>query len=71
MVALCLEMAIYNCELLREVGLDLSFFLNQLFVYDILQAIDEYGKRYNIWIQKVHVYFANHLVDQWILFLKM
>ncbi|KAJ3338043.1 exocyst complex component exo84 [Gonapodya sp. JEL0774] len=44
-IADCLQATVEQSRTLREVGLDLNFMLEHLFLDDILNAIDAYGRR--------------------------
>ncbi|KAI8622354.1 hypothetical protein BC830DRAFT_1089575 [Chytriomyces sp. MP71] len=44
-IAECLDHTLHHCEMLREIGLDLTFVLNQLFHNDVVNAIEDYRRR--------------------------
>ncbi|KAJ3042059.1 exocyst complex component exo84 [Rhizophlyctis rosea] len=46
-IADCLQGALERCRMLKEVGLDLTFVLDDLFHDDLVNAIDEHAKRCN------------------------
>ncbi|KAJ3075450.1 exocyst complex component exo84 [Podochytrium sp. JEL0797] len=44
-IAECLDRTVQHCEMLRDIGLDLTFVLTQLFHNDVVAAIEEYRTR--------------------------
>ncbi|KAJ3018728.1 UNVERIFIED_CONTAM: exocyst complex component exo84 [Siphonaria sp. JEL0065] len=44
-IAECLDHTLHHCEMLREIGLDLTFVLNQLFHHDLINSIEEYRRK--------------------------
>ncbi|KAJ3293381.1 exocyst complex component exo84 [Rhizoclosmatium sp. JEL0117] len=44
-IAECLDHCLHHCEMLRDIGLELTFVLNQLFHHDLVAAIEEYRRR--------------------------
>ncbi|KAJ3230788.1 exocyst complex component exo84 [Chytriomyces hyalinus] len=41
----CLDHTLHHCEMLRDIGLDLTFVLSQIFHGDIVNAIEDYRRR--------------------------
>ncbi|KAI9327477.1 hypothetical protein BDR26DRAFT_842971 [Obelidium mucronatum] len=44
-IAECLDHTLHHCEMLRDIGLDLTFVLDQLFHHDLINSIEEYRRK--------------------------